>query len=76
MNRALTFIWLFLITLTTASWLLAERHVLPSLLLGLAAVKFTLVAGWFMELRRTHRFWQVALGGLLMIIITGVVWLA
>ena len=30
MNRALTFIWLFLITLTTASWLLAERHVLPN----------------------------------------------
>jgi hypothetical protein len=67
----------FLITLTTASWLLAERHARPpALLLGLAAVKFTLVAGWFMELRRTHRFWQVALGGLLMIIITGVVWLA
>ena len=76
MNRALTLIWLFLITLTTASWLLAERHVVPSLLLGLAAVKFTLVACWFMWLRHAHRLWPRALGGLLMIIITGVLWLA
>ena len=76
MNRALTLIWLFLITLTTASWLLAERHAAPSLLLGLAALKFTLVAGWFMELRHAQRLWSLALGGLLMIIISGVVWLA
>ena len=76
MTRVVTLVWLFLITLTTASWLLAERHAAPALLLGLAAVKFTLVAGWFMELRHAHRLWSLALGGLLLIIVTGVVWLA
>ncbi|HRH99126.1 MAG TPA: cytochrome C oxidase subunit IV family protein [Prosthecobacter sp.] len=77
MTRVVTLVWLFLITLTTASWLLAERHAAPALLLGLAAVKFTLVAGWFMELRHAHRLWPLALGGLLLIIIiTGLVWMA
>jgi len=71
MNRVVTRIWLFLITLTTASWLLAERHAAPSLLLGLAAVKFTLVAGWFMELRHAHRLWWFLIGGLLAVILGG-----
>ena len=76
MTRVVTLVWLFLITLTTSVLLFAERHAAPALLLGVAAVKFTLVAGWFMELRHAHRLWSLTLGGLLLIIITGLVWMA
>lgn len=76
MNRVVTIVWLFLITLTTASWLLAERHVTAAALIGLAVVKFALVAWWFMELRRAHKLWTLALGGLLGMIAAGVLLLA
>ncbi len=70
MNRAVTIVWIFLIALTTASWLLAGGHVGARMLFALAAVKFALVAWWFMDMRAARAIWSLAVGGVLVLCVS------
>lgn len=69
MTRANTLIWAALMLLTALSYSLGEKVSASGFILLLAGVKFTLVAWQFMELRKAHPLWQMALAALLMLIL-------
>jgi hypothetical protein len=69
MNHANTIVWIALLIMTIVNYAMGEKHVAASLILGVAGLKFALVAWQFMELRRVHRLWSVMLGGLLVLIL-------
>jgi hypothetical protein len=61
--------WLFLILLTLAAYLLRAREAAPAIILMLGGLKFSLVAWVFMDLRQAAAPWQVAMAGLLALIL-------
>lgn len=69
MSRANTLVWIALLIMTIVNYAMGEKHVTAWMILGVAGVKFALVAWQFMELRRVHRLWSVMLGGLLVLIL-------
>lgn len=71
------FTLLVLIGLTLATALIVsfwgDSRLLPVLVMGIAGVKFYLVAFEFMELRKAHVFWKIAtiMVGMLVVIVVG-----
>lgn len=63
MKKTLTIVWVLLVLLTAAMYVLAENllHIdLPSWVIMLFSVlKFLLVGWFFVELRHAHPFWRV-----------------
>ncbi len=63
MKKTLTIVWVLLVLLTAAMYILAEDllHIhLPSWVIMLFSVlKFLLVGWFFVELRHAHPFWRV-----------------
>ncbi|WP_116795936.1 cytochrome C oxidase subunit IV family protein [Flavobacterium sp. 103] len=73
----LVYILLLIITITTAcvSSLFGVSAFITSLIMGLAAFKFLLVAFQFMELKKAHSFWKISLIitlGLIVVLIVGI----
>jgi Prokaryotic Cytochrome C oxidase subunit IV len=70
-----TYILLLLLTLSTA--LIASSTTISkgivSLILGISAIKFLLVAFQFMELKKANSFWKISLSLVLGIIVLTVV---
>jgi heme/copper-type cytochrome/quinol oxidase subunit 4 len=66
MKKSLIFTYglLILLTVTTAliSNATAISKIVISLIMGLSAIKFILVAFQFMELKKANSFWKVSLG--------------
>lgn len=71
--RSNTLTWLILLALTLGSFLLAERGGGSSvvwIIVALAGLKFALVAWKFMELNKAAVIWDVALLGLLVLVLS------
>lgn len=71
-----TLVLLILLTIGTAlvsHQTFATKTMLVSLLLLLASIKIWLVAFYFMELRKAHPFWKVAIVTLTLLIVGGVI---
>jgi hypothetical protein len=52
-------IGLTLLTAAAANLIGEKATYLPLLIMGIAAIKFLLVAFQFMELKEAHRFWKI-----------------
>ncbi|AKP49666.1 cytochrome C oxidase subunit IV family protein [Cyclobacterium amurskyense] len=52
-------IGLTLLTAAAANFIGEKAAYLPLLIMGIAAIKFLLVAFQFMELKEAHRFWKI-----------------
>ncbi len=70
--RSNTVTWLVLLALTLGSFLLAERGggSVVWMIVGLAGLKFALVAWKFMELNKAAVIWDIALLGLLVFVLS------
>ena len=74
MNRTNSIAWLLLVALTLVAYFFADGWsggVTPRtvIILSLAAIKFSVVAWWFMELRSVSKVWASALFALLAVIL-------
>lgn len=54
-------VWLVLMGLTIASFLLANEFYPIYLIVGLFTIKFLFVSFQYMELRKAHLFWKVTI---------------
>lgn len=77
MKKSFIFTYLLLILLTGATALVSTSSAISkiafSLILGISAIKFLLVAFQFMELKKANSFWKVSLSLVLGIIILTIV---
>lgn len=61
-------VWIILMLLTAITIVTTFLFHSPSLIIGLFSIKFLLVAFQFMELKKAHNFWKVAIIGIVLVI--------
>ncbi|SNZ01458.1 cytochrome C oxidase subunit IV family protein [Flagellimonas pacifica] len=71
MGKTITITWVFLLVLTITTALISEIKdtYISVLILILAALKFTAVSFQFMELKKAHLFWKILILSYLLLFI-------